>query len=361
MSTATAAMDPVLTAPTRSRTEREPTPPTARRGAAPWQDLAVRAHDDVLRVVRAADARRDHRRAAVDGGAGIPEVRARVLLHRRLGSGEAQLRRARTDLRHARHLGDRAADRRAGELRHRVVPDRDVSGRAQAPARAPRSSCWRRSRRSSTACGGCSSSRRCSATTSSRCSPRLSAISGYWGRCSRARPTASACCRPGFILSIMVIPFIASVMRDVFEIVPPVLKESAYGIGATTWEVVWNVVLPYTKVGVIGGIMLGLGRALGETMAVTFVIGNAYRISAFAVRARQLDRLGARQRVQRGGGAGAPRVADRARPRAVPAHRSSCSPARDMLLAQLAEGGGQEDMNACPLPQAVCSSTGSTW
>jgi phosphate transport system permease protein len=83
----------------------------------------------------------------------------------------------------------------------------------------------------------------------------------------------------GIILSVMVIPFISSVMRDVFEIVPPVLKESAYGIGCTTWEVVWNVVLPYTKVGVIGGIMLGLGRALGETMAVTFVIGNAYRIS----------------------------------------------------------------------------------
>jgi phosphate transport system permease protein len=84
----------------------------------------------------------------------------------------------------------------------------------------------------------------------------------------------------GFILSVMIIPFIASVMRDVFEIVPPVLKESAYGLGATTWEVVWNVVLPYTKIGVIGGIMLGLGRALGETMAVTFVIGNAYKISA---------------------------------------------------------------------------------
>lgn len=82
----------------------------------------------------------------------------------------------------------------------------------------------------------------------------------------------------GVILSVMVIPFIASVMRDVFEVVPPVLKESAYGIGATTWEVVWNVVLPYARVGVIGGIMLGLGRALGETMAVTFVIGNAYRI-----------------------------------------------------------------------------------
>jgi phosphate transport system permease protein len=83
----------------------------------------------------------------------------------------------------------------------------------------------------------------------------------------------------GIILSVMIIPFIASVMRDVFEVVPPVLKESAYGLGCTTWEVVWNVVLPYTRIGVIGGIMLGLGRALGETMAVTFVIGNAYRIS----------------------------------------------------------------------------------
>jgi phosphate transport system permease protein len=78
----------------------------------------------------------------------------------------------------------------------------------------------------------------------------------------------------GIILAVMTIPFIASVMRDVFEVTPPMLKESAYGVGATTWEVVWNVVLPYTKVGVVGGIMLGLGRALGETMAVTFLIGN---------------------------------------------------------------------------------------
>ena len=78
----------------------------------------------------------------------------------------------------------------------------------------------------------------------------------------------------GVILAIMVIPFVASVMRDVFDVTPPMLKESAYALGSTTWEVVWNVVLPYTKVGVIGGIMLGLGRALGETMAVTFVIGN---------------------------------------------------------------------------------------
>ncbi len=78
----------------------------------------------------------------------------------------------------------------------------------------------------------------------------------------------------GIILAIMIIPFIASVMRDVFEVTPPLLKEAAYGVGSTTWEVVWKVVLPYTRAGVIGGIMLGLGRALGETMAVTFVIGN---------------------------------------------------------------------------------------
>jgi phosphate transport system permease protein len=84
----------------------------------------------------------------------------------------------------------------------------------------------------------------------------------------------------GLILAIMVIPFIASVMRDVFEIVPSMLKESAYGLGATTWEVVWHIVLPYTKIGVVGGVMLGLGRALGETMAVTFVIGNAHELSA---------------------------------------------------------------------------------
>jgi len=84
----------------------------------------------------------------------------------------------------------------------------------------------------------------------------------------------------GLILAIMVLPFITSISRDVFEAVPPVLKESAYGLGCTTWEVFRNVVLPYTRVGVIGGVMLGLGRALGETMAVTFVIGNAHKIAA---------------------------------------------------------------------------------
>jgi phosphate transport system permease protein len=82
------------------------------------------------------------------------------------------------------------------------------------------------------------------------------------------------------ILAIMVLPFITSISRDVFEAVPPVLKEAAYGLGCTTWEVFRNVVLPFTRVGVIGGVMLGLGRALGETMAVTFVIGNAHKVSA---------------------------------------------------------------------------------
>jgi len=83
----------------------------------------------------------------------------------------------------------------------------------------------------------------------------------------------------GFVLAIMVIPFISAVMRDVFETVPDVLKESGYGLGATTWEVIWQVVIPYARTGMIGGIMLGLGRALGETMAVTFVIGNAHKLN----------------------------------------------------------------------------------
>ncbi len=84
----------------------------------------------------------------------------------------------------------------------------------------------------------------------------------------------------GLVLAIMIIPFIASVMREVFEITPTSYRESAYGLGCTTWEVVWNVILPYTRVGVVGGVMLGLGRALGETMAVTFVIGNSHALQA---------------------------------------------------------------------------------
>ncbi len=100
------------------------------------------------------------------------------------------------------------------------------------------------------------------------------------GALLRGPPMGIGMLTAGLILSIMVIPFIASVTRDVFEVVPLLLKESAYGLGATTWEVVRYIVLPYTKIGVVGGVMLGLGRALGETMAVTFVIGNAHELHA---------------------------------------------------------------------------------
>ncbi|OBX79587.1 phosphate ABC transporter permease subunit PstC [Faucicola atlantae] len=99
------------------------------------------------------------------------------------------------------------------------------------------------------------------------------------GKLFQGAPMGIGLFTASLILAVMIIPFIASVMRDVFAITPQMLKESAYGLGATTWEVMTKVVLPYTKAGVVGGIILGLGRALGETMAVTFVIGNAYNIS----------------------------------------------------------------------------------
>jgi phosphate transport system permease protein len=100
------------------------------------------------------------------------------------------------------------------------------------------------------------------------------------GRLFQGPPFGIGVLTAGLVLAIMVLPFIAAVMRDVFETVPDVLKESGYALGATTWEVIWQVVVPYSRVGMVGGIMLGLGRALGETMAVTFVIGNAHRVSA---------------------------------------------------------------------------------
>ena len=100
------------------------------------------------------------------------------------------------------------------------------------------------------------------------------------GRLFQGPPYGIGILSASFVLAIMVIPFISAVMRDVFETVPDVLKESGYGLGATTWEVIWQVVVPYARTGMIGGVMLGLGRALGETMAVTFVIGNAHRIGS---------------------------------------------------------------------------------
>jgi phosphate transport system permease protein len=101
----------------------------------------------------------------------------------------------------------------------------------------------------------------------------------FIGKLFQGPPFGIGVLTASFVLAIMVIPFISAVMRDVFETVPDVLKESAYGLGATTWEVIWQVVVPYSRTGMVGGIMLGLGRALGETMAVTFVIGNAHRVS----------------------------------------------------------------------------------
>ncbi len=115
--------------------------------------------------------------------------------------------------------------------------------------------------------------------------PLQAAFSGvpYLGAFVSGPPVGIGILSAGIILAIMIIPFIAAVMRDVFEVTPPLLKESAYGLGATTWEVVSKVVLPYTKTGVIGGIMLGLGRAIGETMAVTFVIGNFNQLDSLSL------------------------------------------------------------------------------
>jgi phosphate transport system permease protein len=99
------------------------------------------------------------------------------------------------------------------------------------------------------------------------------------GRVFASQPGNSSIFTAAVVLAVMIVPFIAATMRDVFQTVPPMFKESAFGVGCTTWEVMWNIVLPYTRASVVGGIMLGLGRALGETMAVTFVIGNTNRIS----------------------------------------------------------------------------------
>ena len=115
--------------------------------------------------------------------------------------------------------------------------------------------------------------------------PLQAAFAGvpYLGAFVSGPPVGIGILSAGIILAIMIIPFISAVMRDVFEVTPPLLKESAYGLGATTWEVVSTVVLPYTKAGVIGGIMLGLGRAIGETMAVTFVIGNFNQLDSLSL------------------------------------------------------------------------------
>ena len=144
----------------------------------------------------------------------------------------------------------------------------------------------------------------------------------------------------GIILAVMVIPFITAVMRDVFELVPPMLKESAYGLGSTTWEVVWRVVLPFTKVGVIGGIMLGLGRAWRDHGGH---LRDRQRPPAFrlALHARQLDRLGARQRVHGGGGRPLHVVAHRAGPHPLPHHHDRAG-ALEGAPAAARQAGGRD-------------------
>ncbi|MBS0438109.1 MAG: phosphate ABC transporter permease subunit PstC [Proteobacteria bacterium] len=102
----------------------------------------------------------------------------------------------------------------------------------------------------------------------------------FVGALFRGPPLGLGLLTAGIVLAVMIVPFISSVMREVFQTVPVRLKESAYALGSTTWEVVWDIVLPYTRQAVIGGIFLGLGRALGETMAVTFVLGNSYDLTA---------------------------------------------------------------------------------
>ncbi len=211
--------------------------------------------------------------------AGARALQARLPHARDLEPGHRQVRGTRADLWHARHLVPRAAARRSRSAS--ASPSSSPSWRLPGSSgrSASPSSCWPRCRASSTASGACSCSRpSCSATCSRGSSSGIGPLPVV-GKLFQGPPFGIGILTASFVLAIMVIPFISAVMRDVFETVPDVLKESGYGLGATTWEVIWQVVVPYARTGMIGGIMLGLGRALGETMAVTFVIGNAHRIS----------------------------------------------------------------------------------
>ena len=156
----------------------------------------------------------------------------------------------------------------------------------------------------------------CSALADRACAARYPGI----GKLFMGPPYGIGILTAGFVLAIMVLPFIAATMRDVFDTVPPMLKESGYGLGATTWEVIWNVVVPHSRVGIVGGIMLGLGRALGETMAVTFVIGNAHRISSSLLAPGTTISSVDRQRVHRSGRRPVHLVADCPGVAAVPHH-----------------------------------------
>jgi len=279
MSTATAAMDSTLTAPTESRTKRDPTPPTERRGAAPWQDWLFERTTMffalfVLLTLVAIIVALLWTAVPAFQKFGIAFFWTDVWDPVRLNFGAlAPIYGTLVTSAIALLIGVPVSFGIALFLTEMCPPilKRPLGTAVELLAAVP------------SIIYGMWGLFVFAPVFGDYVQPLLTGTFGnLWilGPLFQGAPNGIGMLSAGFILSIMVIPFIASVMRDVFEIVPPVLKESAYGIGATTWEVVWNVVLPYTKVGVIGGIMLGLGRALGETMAVTFVIGNAYRISA---------------------------------------------------------------------------------
>jgi len=278
MSTTLAALQPAMTAPLESRTQREPTPPAARRGAAPWQDwlferttmfFAVFVLFTLIGIIGALAW------AAVPAFEkfGLAFFVTNVWDPVKLNFGAlAPIYGTIVTSTIALVIGVPVSFGIAIFLTEMcpVILKRPLGTAVELLAAIP------------SIIYGMWGLFVFAPVFGDYVQPVLTKVFGdLWilGPLFRGAPNGIGVLSAGIILSVMVIPFIASVMRDVFEIVPPVLKESAYGIGATTWEVVWNIVLPYTRVGVIGGIMLGLGRALGETMAVTFVIGNAYRIS----------------------------------------------------------------------------------
>ena len=355
MSTATAAMPPAMTA------QMEPLAAAgahaARRapGRAAVAGLAVRTHDDVLRAVRAVHARRDHRRAGLGGGSRVREIRPRVLLHRRLGPGEDELRRAGADLRHARHLDDRPADRRAGQLRHRDLSHRDVPRRPQASAR----------HRGRAAGGDPVDHLRDVGAVRVRAGVRgLRPAGAHQGLRRPVDP------RPA-------VPGRAQRHRRALGGHHPVHHgDSVHRLGDARRvrdraAGAQGIGLRHRRDDVGGGLERraalhqgrrhrrhharprpGAGRDDGGD------VRHRQRVpdQRVAVRARQLDRLGAGQRVQRGGRAGAPGLADRAGPRAVPAHRSSCSPARACCWRSSPRGrAGRHD---APSTASGCSSTG---
>ena len=279
MSTATATMPPAMTASMDSLARRDPTPPAATRSAPPWQDwlferttmfFALFVLFTLVGIIGALCLR---------GDSGVRKIRPRVFLHQRLGSGEAQLRRAGADLRHvvtsaiALLIGVPVSFGIALFLTEMcpAVLKRPLGTAVELLAAIP------------SIIYGMWGLFVFAPVFGDYVQPVLTRLFGdLWilGPLFQGAPNGIGVLSAGIILSVMVIPFIASVMRDVFEIVPPVLKESAYGSAPRRGKWSGTSCCPTRKVGVIGGIMLGLGRALGETMAVTFVIGNAYRISA---------------------------------------------------------------------------------